>query len=95
MARVDAVILKTSDYSQQDLFKAITGETTNGPRPERLESGEIVMRFTGRGNLIDIETGEEILDGEGNPIPDKPSGVELWTLNQEGDPTQIRLDLSA
>ena len=94
MAKIESIVLKTSDYSQQDLFKAMTGESQNGTRPERLEQGEIVLRYTGEGNLID-ENGEEILDAEGNPIPDKAKGVEMWTLNEEGDPTQIRLDLSA
>ena len=94
MAKIESIVLKTSDYSQQDLFRAMTGETQNGVRPERLEQGEIVLRYTGEGNLID-EDGDEILDPEGNPIPDKAKGVELWTLNEEGDPVQIRLDLSA
>lgn len=95
MAKIESIVLKTSDYSQKDLFDAITGLSSNGNRPERLEQGEIVLRYTGTGNLVDIETGEEILDGNGDPIPDTPKGVELWTLNADGDPTQVRLDLSA
>ena len=94
MAKIDSLILKTSDYSQEELFSAILGQTTNGPRPERLEQGEIVLRYTGEGFLVD-ENGQQILDPEGEPIRDTPEGVELWTLNKEGKPTQIRLDLSA
>ena len=94
MAKIDSLILKTSDYSQEDLFSAILGLTTNGPRPERLEQGEIVLRYTGEGFLVD-ENGQQILDPEGEPIRDTPEGVELWTLNKDGKPTQIRLDLSA
>lgn len=86
MAKLDAIILKTSDYSQQDLVASMKGEKTTGGSYERAEQGEIFLRYTGEGKTD---------PGTGELIDESPNEVELWTLNEDGTPVQVTFDLSA
>jgi len=86
VAKLDAIILKTSDYSQTDLIASMKGLKTTGGGFERAEQGEIYLRYTGQGKQ-DTETGEL--------IDESPNQVELWTLNEDGTPVQVSFDLSA
>ena len=44
MAKLDQILIKTSDYSEEKLVLAMKGELENVDRPTKVERGEIVIR---------------------------------------------------
>lgn len=70
MAKLDQILIKTSDYSEEKLVLAMKGELENVDRPTKVERGEIVIRQADDGR------------------------VELWTLNLEGEPKSLSVDIS-
>ena len=84
MAKLDQILLKTSNLNQKELIDALEGRGVNGSR-DRIEQGETVFRFSGEGKLN--------ADGQ---IVEEPRGlVEMWTVNENENAVQVYVDFGA
>ncbi|QNJ25995.1 concanavalin A-like lectin/glucanases superfamily protein [Synechococcus sp. SYN20] len=83
MAKLDQILLKTSNLSQRDLIDTLEGRGRDSRN--RIEKGETVLRYTGAGRL----------GPEGETVNESPGQVEFWTVNDSEEAVQIYVDFGA